>query len=88
MAARRYPLESFFGRILSPFEQFLRTTSAGGIVLMTATCAALALATWLGPATLDRFWERSFTLAALDDFSMTLSLHHWVNDGLMALFSC
>ena len=33
MANDPYPLERFFGRIRSPFEQFLRRTTAGGIVL-------------------------------------------------------
>lgn len=84
--ARRYPLEPLFGRILSPFEQFLRRTTAGGIVLVLATCVALALATWLGAEALDHFWERRFTVAAKDGFGLELSLHHWVNDGLMAIF--
>ena len=51
----RYPLEPLFGRILSPFEQFLRRTTAGGIVLIATTIVALALAMILGADAIHRF---------------------------------
>ena len=86
MASHRYPLEPLFGRILSPFEQFLRRTTAGGTVLMTATVVALGLATVLGAEVIHHFWERPFTLSAGDRFRLELSWGQWVNDGLMALF--
>lgn len=86
MEDNRYPLESLFGRILSPFEQFLRRTTAGGIVLMTTTLIALALATTLGADAINHFWARSLALSTDDTFRLRLSWQHWVNDGLMALF--
>ena len=86
MANRLYPLESLFGRILSPFEQFLRRTTAGGIVLVISTTIALGLATALGAEVIRDFWERPFSLSAGPGFKLELSWVHWVNDGLMALF--
>lgn len=86
MENKRYPLESLFGRILSPFEQFLRRTTAGGIVLMTTTVIALVLATTLGADTINQFWARNLALSSDDTFRLRLSWQHWVNDGLMALF--
>lgn len=86
MADHRYPLEPLFGRILSPFEQFLRRTTAGSIILVTATLAALGLATALGADAIHHFWERPFALSAGGRFKLELSGHQWVNDGLMALF--
>lgn len=86
MANQRYPLESLFGRVLSPFEQFLRRTTAGGIVLIIITILALGLATVLGAEVIGHFWERPFTLSGGDGFRLELSWGHWVNDGLMALF--
>jgi NhaA family Na+:H+ antiporter len=80
-----YPLEPLFGRILTPFEQFLRRTTAGGIVLVGTTAVTLGLAAALGGDTVHRFWEHRLTLA-LDEQRLSLSLQHWVNDGLMALF--
>jgi NhaA family Na+:H+ antiporter len=86
MADRPYPLESIFGRVLSPFEQFLRRTSAGGIVLVATTVVALALATLAGDATWRSIWERTFALSAGGRAELRLTWHHWINDGLMALF--
>jgi len=86
MTMKRYPLEPLFGRILSPFEEFLRRTTAGGIILIGATIIALLLAYFLGEETLHHFWEQRFALSFGTHFSLDMSLHHWVNDGLMALF--
>ena len=61
----------------SLFRGFLRTEAAGGIVLMAAAALALIIANSpLGP--------RYF--AALETKLLGLSLLHWINDGLMALF--
>jgi Na+:H+ antiporter, NhaA family len=86
MVNQRYPLESLFGRILSPFEQFLRRTTAGGIVLLTTTVAALGLATVLGADVIHPFWQSPFALVGGERFRLELSWAHWVNDGLMAFF--
>jgi len=85
MTSQKYPLESLFGRILSPFEDFLRRTAAGGIVLVVATVAALALATWLGDARIHHAWERTLGITQ-GTFHLDLTLHEWVNDALMAVF--
>lgn len=86
MGNARYPLEPLFGRILSPFEQFLRRTTAGGIVLVVSTLIALGLATALGADAIHRFTGQPIALSAGSRFKLDLSLHQWVNDGLMALF--
>lgn len=86
MAAPQYPLEPLFGRVLSPLERFLQRATAGGIVLVATTVVTLVLATALGGETLHHFWEQQLTVAAGTTFALSLSLHHWVNDGLMALF--
>src|SRR5450631_169161 len=86
MSEKKYPLEALFARILSPLEQFLRQTAAGGIVLIVATAAALVAATWLGDAAIHHAWEQRFALSAGGRFNLDLTLHHWVNDALMALF--
>ena len=81
-----YPLEPLFGRILSPFEQFLRRTTAGGLVLIGTTIIALGLATAFGADAIDRVTARTLALSAAERFTLELTLHDWVNDGLMALF--
>ncbi len=85
MTTEPYPLERLFGRIRTPFEEFLRRTTAGGIVLMTTALIALALATILGEQAMVDFWQRTFALRG-EAIQVAMSWQHWVNDGLMALF--
>jgi NhaA family Na+:H+ antiporter len=92
-AARPHPssrarrlLTWVFERVLSPFERFLRRTTAGGIVLVATTVVALGLATYCGGDALNAFWEQRFSLRLGAGFEFGLTLRHWVNDGLMALF--
>ena len=82
----RYPLEPLFGRILSPFERFLRRTTAGGIVLVGTTLVALGLASLFGAEALRRIVEQPLALGAPGRPRLELSAGHWINDGLMALF--
>ncbi|MDI1302108.1 MAG: Na+/H+ antiporter NhaA [bacterium] len=86
MSRNRYPLAPLFGRILSPLEQFLQRATAGGIILIATTLLTIALSTCFGGAALHHFWEQEVALSAGTAFELRLSLHHWVNDGLMALF--
>jgi len=58
----------------------------GAIVLVAATVAALVLATWIGADAWHHAWERELAVISGGRFRLGLSFHHWVNDGLMALF--
>jgi Na+:H+ antiporter, NhaA family len=80
-----YPLEQLFGRILSPFERFLRQTTAGGIVLMGTTMLTLLVANSRWGGAFQHFWDQPLDLR-LGAWQLDQSLHHLVNDGLMALF--
>lgn len=72
-------------RLLRPFEDFFKRQAAGGIVLLAVTILAVGLAN--SPISRDylHFWEIEFTLGSAG-FGLTKSLHHWINDGLMAVF--
>lgn len=61
MSETRYPLEPLFGRILSPFERFLRRTTAGGIVLVGTTLIALGFAAAIGADGLQRILRDVFS---------------------------
>ncbi len=69
-----------------PMREFLHVETAGGMVLLVATIAALVLANtgWGGP--IADFWHTELTLIEIGDFHLEESLLHWVNDGLMAIF--
>ena len=80
-----YPLERLFGRILSPFEHFLRTATAGGALLMAATVATLVLANSPAGDAWSRFWQQPVAIGSFDH-AFKHTLREWVNDALMALF--
>ena len=79
------PPPSPIERLLSPFGRFARTESAGGLVLIASTLAALAAANSPWAEGYHHLWETplSFRLGGL---ALEYSLHHWINDGLMAVF--
>ena len=71
---------------MRPFQAFAHTEAAGGIVLLA--CTALALG-WANSPWADGYfhlWETPLTVGAAGGFGLTMSLHHWINDGLMAVF--
>jgi NhaA family Na+:H+ antiporter len=64
-------------RVPSALRDFLRSEAAGGILLIAAATVAMIVA------------NSPFATAYFDALHMKLgpmSLHHWINDGLMALF--
>ncbi len=71
--------------LLRGFQRFAHTEAAGGIVLMGATAVALIWANSPWAATYFHLWETQVTFGA-PGFGLTESLHHWINDGLMAVF--
>src|SRR4026207_2028664 len=67
------------------FQRFLRTETAGGSVLLLFGIAALALANSPLADTYERLWQIRLT-AGIGERSLSLTLHQWINDGLMAVF--
>jgi NhaA family Na+:H+ antiporter len=79
------PWERTFDRIVSPFEEFIHTQTSSGLMLMAATVLALVLAN----STLSEAYAHFFHLPlalSFGNWALEKSLHHWINDGLMALF--
>jgi Na+:H+ antiporter, NhaA family len=74
-------------RKLSPtiFERFFRTETAGGSVLLLFGIAALALANSPLAAPYAGIWRTPLSVG-IADCSLSLTLHQWINDGLMAVF--
>ncbi len=77
--------ESFFGRILSPFEKFLRGTTAGGVVLLATVVISLALANSGANEHIFGIWDKTLGIG-IGSWRLEMTLHNWVNDGLMSLF--
>src|ERR1043166_4655588 len=70
---------------LTIFQRFFRTETLGGVVLLGFGLAALAIANSPLAEAYNHVWEIPLTLGtAPHEFS--LSVHDWINDGLMAVF--
>jgi NhaA family Na+:H+ antiporter len=79
------PTAPLIEHLLRPFQRFAATESSGGIVLLICTIVALAWANSPWADSYHRLWETPFTIGAASRV-LTLSLHHLINDGLMAVF--
>jgi Na+:H+ antiporter, NhaA family len=74
------------GRFITPLgEEFASVEALGGIALLLAAAAALAWANSPWSDSYASFWASEIT-AGSGNFSITNSLRHWVNDGLMTAF--
>jgi NhaA family Na+:H+ antiporter len=72
-------------RLLEPLRDFLREEAAGGILLMVAAAVALLVANSPAWEAWDALWHTDVGIVVgANEWSM--SLLHWVNDGLMAVF--
>jgi NhaA family Na+:H+ antiporter len=72
-------------RVLRPFREFARVEASGGIVLLAATSIALLWANSPWAPSYAALWHTPLTVGA-GDVGLSMDLHHWINDGLMALF--
>ena len=79
------PWEKAFERVYSPFEHFVHTQTTSGLVLIAATLMALILA---NSPLADLYFHFIHTKITFEvgSWYLSYSLHHWINDGLMAIF--
>lgn len=66
------------------FQNFFNTIANGGFLLLFASIAALFWSN-ISPESYAHFWHKEFSLN-IGSASLSHSLAHWVNDGLMTLF--
>lgn len=67
------------------FQRFFRTETLGGLVLLIFAVAALILANSGVEPLYRAAWETQLSIG-LGNRALTLTLHQWINDGLMAMF--
>jgi NhaA family Na+:H+ antiporter len=72
-------------RLLAPFREFARTSASGGLLLMAAAAIALIWANSPFAAAYEELWATKLSIA-VGDVTVSESLLHVVNDGLMAIF--
>lgn len=71
-------------RVLVPTYRFLQQDSASGTVLIVAVVIALVWANFGGDSYINLL-HTEFTVG-FPGWSLTKSIHHWINDGLMTVF--
>src|SRR5829696_4919360 len=72
-------------RVIGPFERFAHKESSGGLVLLACTVVALVWANSPWAASYQHLWEQPVSVV-LGPLGGTTTLHHFINDGLMAVF--
>ncbi len=78
-------LEKAFNKVLTPLEEFIHKETTSGFLLMACTVIALAIVNF---GFIDTYQHMLHAPVGLSIGSWVLekTLHHWINDGLMALF--
>ena len=71
--------------ISKPFKYFFKLESASGLVLLFAAAIALFISNSSFGEYYFRILESYFTLGT-KEFGLKLSVLHWINDVLMAIF--
>ena len=79
------PWEKAFKKVSTPFEHFLHAQTTTGMVLMFMTVFALILANSPIAETYAHFFHTKVDLN-VGSWKLSHSIHHWINDGLMAIF--
>lgn len=79
------PWEKSFDKILTPFEEFIHRQTTSGLLLMVMAVIALILA---NSPMADAYLHVIHTPISLNigNWELEMSLHHWINDALMAFF--
>jgi NhaA family Na+:H+ antiporter len=71
--------------ISKPFKWFFKLEAASGLVLLIATILAL----FISNSTLSGLYFETlekYLFIGINEFGLKLSVHHWINDALMAIF--
>jgi NhaA family Na+:H+ antiporter len=69
-----------------PLQSFMRQEKSGGIVLAISVVMALIFANSPLSSHYFHFFEQKLGIAFNGSFYFNYSIHHWINDGLMAMF--
>ncbi len=79
------PWEKTFGKVLTPFEEFIHRQTTSGLLLMVTAVIALVLAN--GPYA-DEYRQiiKTYISIGVGDWGINMTMHHWINDALMVLF--
>ncbi|MBQ0797786.1 MAG: Na+/H+ antiporter NhaA [Porticoccaceae bacterium] len=79
------PWEEAFNRVLTPLDEFIHRQTTSGVLLMLCAVVALYIANSQWSEAYHHLLQMTLTVG-VEGFQLSKSLHHWINDGLMAVF--
>ena len=82
MQRKKEPIEV----LLKPINEFLHREASGGILLIICTVIALIWANSPWFESYHHLWHTYVNINLGNILVLNYSLHHWINDGLMAIF--
>ncbi|NWG27047.1 MAG: Na+/H+ antiporter NhaA [Ignavibacteriaceae bacterium] len=82
MQRKKEPIEI----LLKPINEFLHQEASGGILLMICTVIALAWANSPWFESYHYLWHTHLVINLGNILNLDYTIHHWINDGLMAIF--
>ena len=71
--------------LINPTKRFINNSTTSGILLFTSAFIALIISNSPWAEAYHHLWEVEFTIG-FNGNNIVKSLHHWINDGLMAVF--
>lgn len=77
---------SLADRLVDPFQRFGQLQAAGGILLLLMAAAAMAWANSLWSESYHHLWHELKVSIKAGSGGMAMSVGHWINDLVMALF--
>jgi len=71
--------------ISTPFRWFFKLEASSGLLLLISTIVALIISNSLYS---DFYFDmlHSYIFVGINNFGLNLSILHWINDALMAIF--
>jgi len=82
MQRKKEPIEI----LLKPINEFLHQEASGGILLMICTIVALIWANSPCSDSYHHLWHTHLVINLGNILNLDYTIHHWINDGLMAIF--
>lgn len=79
------PWRDLFAQARGPFQEFIDNETSSAVLLMSATVLALIIANCRYAAVYESILHTELAIGP-GTWRISLSLQHWINDGLMALF--
>jgi NhaA family Na+:H+ antiporter len=79
------PWEKSFDKVVTPFEEFIHEETTSGLILMVSAILAMIFANSFLAHHYEHILHTELAIS-IGGSELRYTLHHWINDGLMAFF--